>query len=140
MSLFLAFNFITANAAPHGVLGIHVVFSAKAYWDGQTKSCCPREKGGCCHIWLDRFVGPGQITGTMETSGGNLIFTASKSKGMQPETYGQLFNAGKFILDGPMTFSSEVLSKLGLRSDFILPAGAYSCSFNGDDIVITLKK
>ncbi len=140
LSMFLAFNVMAVNTTPCGIFNIHVVMSAKSYWDGASKSCLPREKGGCCHIWFDRAIGPGQMGGNLEMDANLLFtFTTSKSKGMQPETFDQLFRGGKFILDGPLTFSQEVLSKLGLKNDFTIPGGAYPCSFNGDDIIITFK-
>lgn len=140
MSLFLAVQVIASKAAPRGLFGIHIVLSAKAYWDGEKKSCVPREKGGCCHIWTDNVLGPGDMAGELENPGnGSLILTISKSKGMLPETYNQYFRTGKLVLDGTMTFAPEVLSKLNLRRDFTVPGGAYSCTFNGDLIVVTLK-
>ena len=140
MSLFMVFHIITVNAAPKGIIGIHVIFSSKAYWDGVTKSCLPRDKGGCCHVWVDHAVGPGQIIGTLENAGnGKLIFTTSKAAGMQPETFTQLFIGDKFVLEGTLTFSSEVLSKLGLKSDFTIPGGTYPFTTNGDSITIPIK-
>ena len=140
-SIFVSVCFTFAKAAPHGLFGINVAISAKAYWDGQTKSCLPREKGGCCHIWVDGPVGPGDKFGSLENPGnGSLVYTVSKRKGMLPETNKQYFGSGKFFIDGPITFSPDVLSKLSLKSDFSIPGGAYLCTFNGDEIIIIFKK
>jgi len=140
LSLFMVFQFVRVNAASRGIIPIHVVFSAKAYWDGQTKSCLPREKGGCCHIWMDQPIGTGQIIGNLEINPeGSLVFTVSKTNGMQAETFKQYFEGGKFLLDGSLTFSAEVLSKLGLKSDFTISAGIFPCTFKGDTIIIPLK-
>jgi hypothetical protein len=124
-----------------GMLPIHVVFSAKAYWDGPSKSCIPREKGGCCHIWMDGMEpGPGDIPGEMTMSRGNsLQLAVSRGKGMNNESWRKYIADGKFILDGPITFDPEVLSRLGAEKGVVVPAGSYPVTSNGDQLIITFQ-
>jgi hypothetical protein len=141
LSFFLANSVFSENFIPPMMRQIHVVFSAKAYWDGITKSCLPREKGGCCHIWTERMEpGPGEISGEMIlVRGGIFQLTVSRDKGMDKETYVKYFSDGKFILDGPVTFDPDVLSKLGVDGRYVVPSGTYPFTANGDLLTITFK-
>ncbi len=123
------------------MLQIHVVFSAKAYWDGPTKSCIPREKGGCCHIWVEGMEpGPGEMAGEMTMVRDKTCqFTVSRSKGMNTEHRMNCFSDGKFNLDGPLTFDPDLLKKLGFDENFTVPAGTYPVTFSGDILTITFK-
>ena len=121
------------------LLGIHIVISSKAYWDGATQSCVPRERGGCCHIWTDKLIGPGQIAGDFEKANGILILSISGTKALDKATFDKFFQNGKFILDGPLTFSPEVLSKLELQGNYTIPAGSYAYNISGDLITVTFK-
>ena len=130
-----------SDATPPGLFGVHVVISSKSYWDGPSQSCLPREHGGCCHIWIDGMVpGPGEISGEIEIlRGKELKFTVSRAKGVSAELYRQYFSGGKFTLDGPVTFESRVLEKLGLDPNFVLAPGVYPVSVRGDDLIVTFK-
>ncbi|MCX6304227.1 MAG: hypothetical protein NT040_04605 [Bacteroidetes bacterium] len=141
ISMFFAFSIVAAKAIPPGMLGVHVVFSAKAYWDGPSKSCIPREKGGCCHIWAEGMEpGPGEIFGEMVVLNDKIIrMTVSRGRGMTNETYGKYFSDGKFHLDGPMTFDPNVLSRLGIEGKYMIPPGTYPCTANGDMLTIIFK-
>ena len=141
ISLLLAVNGYSEKVTPPLMRSIHIVFSAKAYWDGTTKSCTPREKGGCCHIWTERMVpGPGEIVGEMVLLKDKIILmTVSRSKGMNNETWRKYFSEGKFNFDGPITFDPEVLLNLGIDRNYILPASDYPYAVNGDNLTITFK-
>jgi len=137
--LFCAFQKSTAgNPSP---IGIGIDFSSKAYWDGPSKSCLPRDKGCCFHISIDLDVlAPGHINGTLETrQNGEIAFSFSKRGGILPETWKELVKNGYFILDGNGTFSEEVLKKLGLPPSFKLSEGKYSYSENGDFVTVIFK-
>jgi hypothetical protein len=122
-------------------LPLHIVFSSKAYWDNASKSCIPREKGGCCHIWIEGMVpGSGEIAGDLViTAGNSLQFTFTRRKGMNNETSRPYLIGGQFVLDGPVTFEPEVLSRLGAERNLIIPAGTYPVAQNGDTITVTFK-
>lgn len=122
-------------------LPIHVVFSAKAYWDGPSKSCIPREKGGCCHIWLgDMQPGAGEFVADIVLMKDKVIqATVSRGKGMNKETFLKYFSDGKFNLDGPITFDPAVLGRLGLDAGYVIPPGAYPVTTNGDQMTITFR-
>jgi len=141
ISILLCNSIFSAKFSTIPLFPIHVVFSAKSYWDGETKSCIPREKGGCCHIWLEGMVpGPGEISGEMVLVRGKVIqLTVSRIKGMNKETHMRFFSEGFFTLDGPITFDPDILFKLGLRDSYVVPAGKYPYSMNGDVITITFK-
>lgn len=132
-------NGLMSRAASPGWFSIHVVFSAKAYWDGNLKSCVPREKGGCCHIWTDNLPGPGQIIGELMTTDNSVVFVISKSKGLDRETYNEFFSQGQFILDGPITFEPEILNKVSLPRAFSVPSGKYRVTLTGDEIKVYFK-
>jgi len=132
-------NSFAAKSAPSV---FSVTFASKAYWDGPSKSCLNRDKGCCFHLEVGGggILAPGQIIGTITTSGSNtLLFSFSKSSGITPATFADLFKNGQFILDGTGTFAEDLLSQLGLSSSFTLSAGNYSYSQNGDTIVVTFK-
>jgi hypothetical protein len=141
LSLFLALNVIAAKSVPGSMFLIHVVISTKSYWDGPTKSCLPREKGGCCHIWIEGMEpGPGGISGEMALGKGNVIkLTVSRNTGMTDDTYKKCFAEGKFILDGPITFEPGILTRLRADANYIIPAGTYPITINGDLITITFN-
>ena len=141
MSILLAFGVFAAKMVPPGIVPIHVVFSSKAYWDGPSKSCLPREKGGCCHIWLDGMEpGPGEISGELVLFNGKIFqLSFSRSKGLKNETYLKYFTDGKFTLDGPVTFDPNVLSKLEIDEKYVIPPGTYSVTANGDLLTIIFK-
>ncbi|MEI7896386.1 MAG: hypothetical protein WCJ26_05085 [bacterium] len=137
----LGINASAANLFPARMLSVHVAVSAKAYWDGQTKSCLPREKGGCCHIWLEGMnPGPGEISGELVFVNGNTFqLTVSRGKGMTNETYLKYFSEGKFNQDGPVTFDPAVLSKLGIEASYVIPSGSYPATISGDLVTITFR-
>jgi len=141
MGLLLAISGFSTKLTPTLMLPVHIVFSAKSYWDGATKSCLPREKGGCCHIWLEGMEpGPGEISGEMVLVKNKIIqLTVSRGKGMNRETWLKYFSDGKFNLDGPLTFDPAVLSRLGADPDCTVPQGAYPVAANGDLLTITFK-
>ncbi|MFZ4520528.1 MAG: hypothetical protein ACOYNC_02415 [Bacteroidales bacterium] len=140
MSIMVSLN-LMAVKPPSGMLALHVVVSAKSYWDGPSKSCIPREKGGCCHIWVDGMEpGPGEISGEMVVLRDKVIqFTVSRGKGMNNETYRNVFNGGSFTLEGPVTFDPKVLSGLGLDVSYSIPAGRYPYAVNGDRLTIMFR-
>ena len=131
----------STTIVPPGIIPIHVVFSARAYWDGPSKSCLPREKGGCCHIWIEGMVpGPGEIFGDLVLERGNIFqLTVSRGKGMDKETQLKYFSDGTFNLEGIITFDPAVLSKLGISGNYVVPASKYPVSANGDMLTITFK-
>jgi len=136
------FTVITVNntCIPNpSVLGIKISFSTKAYWDGT--QCADRVKGCCLHIELTMVPpGPGQIVGEISRSAdGGLRFIASKKDGISPDTFTDLFRKGKFIVNGTGTFSRDLLSKLSLDANFIIPEGEYPYSVEGDKITIIFK-
>ena len=138
-------SFFTVNAVNHGstpnppLLGIKISFSSKAYWDG-TK-CAPRDKGCCLHLEMNPAPpDPGQIIGEMSNSmDGSLRLVISKKDGMTQDTFTDLFRKGKFIINGTGTFSRELLTKLGLNSNYIISEGEYLYTIEGDKITITFK-
>jgi hypothetical protein len=132
---------VPAAGLPSGMLSVHVAVSAKAYWDGATKSCIPREKGGCCHIWVEAMEpGPGEICGDMALIRGNIFqLSFSRGKGLNNDTWQRYFADGKFLADGPITFDPAVLMQLGLPGGYVIPSGSYPVAVNGDQIVITFK-
>lgn len=117
-----------------------IVFSAKAYWDGQTKSCLPREKGCCFHISFNAIILEGQMIGEMTyTATDGLVFTFNKRTGITPQTFKELFGSGKFVLDGTGTLSDEIIRMLRLPVNYTIPAGNYGFRTSGDMISITFK-
>ena len=94
MGLLLAISGFSTKLTPTLMLPVHIVFSAKSYWDGATKSCLPREKGGCCHIWLEGMEpGPGEISGEMVLVKNKIIqLTVSRGKGLNRETWLKYFS------------------------------------------------
>ena len=145
IALLLSLVFTTGvfSATSHAVmkLPVHVVFSAKAYWDGPSKSCIPREKGGCCHIWLDGMEpGAGEITADIVLVKDKIIqATVSRGKGMTKETFMRYFSEGKFNIDGPITFDPAVLSRLCIDAGYVVPTGAYPVNTNGDQMTIIFR-
>lgn len=132
-------NSFAAKSAP-SIINITIV--SKAYWDGTSKSCLSRDHGCCIHIEIGGggLLAPGKIIGTITSSGSNtLLFSFSKSSGITPATFADLFKNGQFILDGTGTFAEDLLSQLGLSSSFTLSSGNYSYSQNGDTIVVSFK-
>lgn len=121
-------------------LGISIIMTSKAYWDGPTKSCLPRDKGFCCHIAVNTMPGHGQISGTLEVNESNiLVLTVSKGNGLDRESYNEIFSKDKFILDGDITFSPEVMNKLRLPLTYSIPAGEYPYTTTGDVINVYFK-
>lgn len=130
-------NQATANVSPAKFI---FVFASKAYWDGQTQSCVPRDRGCCIHIGFSTQPIDGQITGEMNYSASSgIVFKFSKSSGITPKTLHDLVKDGKFYLDGKGTFSEEVIKILGLPLSYSIPAGYYPCSVEGDIVTVTLK-
>jgi hypothetical protein len=141
--LILALAFVAREntvASTPALFGIHVVITSKAYWDGPSKSCLPREKGGCCHMWTDNMPGPGQIVGELSNApASGLQLKISQTKGIDKETFMNHFRNGRFDIRGPITFEPEVLSKLGLSANFTVAQGEYPYTVNGDEITIRFK-
>jgi hypothetical protein len=131
-------NSKAVNSAP---TGINIDFSSKAYWDGASQSCLPRDKGCCFHISIDiGMLAPGHINGTLyQSMDGVLTFSFSKKTGVLSSTLMELCKHGMFVLDGTGTFSDEILKKLGLPSAFKLPSGEYPYVENGDVVTVTFK-
>lgn len=142
---FFLISFFTVSAVNHNsipnppIFGIKISFSTKAYWDGN--QCAPREKGCCFHIEMTMVPpGPGQISGEMSYSmEGGLRLTTSKKDGISVDAFTELFRKGKFIINGPGTFSQDLLSKLGLNANYIVPEGEYPYTIEGDKITIIFK-
>jgi hypothetical protein len=134
-------SFQRSTAGNPSPLGIGIDFSSKAYWDGPSQSCLPREKGCCFHISFDfKVLAPGHIYGTLETRQNNeLAFSFSKKGGLLPETWKELVRNGYFVLDGDGTFSEDLLKKLGLPANFKLSEGKYSYTENGDIATVIFK-
>ena len=134
-------NTLTSFASGPGIINLHIAISSKAIWSQEKEDCIPREKGFCLHLWsTDNLPGSGQIIGELGYDNNKvLVLVFAKGKGIDRETYDRYFTGGKFMADGPITFSSEVLKKLGLPSAFSLPAGAYRCAVTGDEIKVYLK-
>jgi hypothetical protein len=122
---------------------ISIDFSSKAYWDGPSHSCLPREKGCCFHIEFGSsgtLLAPGQIIGTMDIKQNKeIVFSFSKKGGIRSETIKELLNGGYFILDGEGTFSEEILKKLGLPANFKLSEGKYPYTESGDFVTVIFK-
>jgi hypothetical protein len=132
-------SFATSAYSP-SFLGISIIMTSKAYWDGPTKSCLPRDKGFCCHIAFNTMPGHGQISGTLEVNESNiLVLSVSKPAGLDRETYNEYFSKDKFILDGDLTFSQEVLNKLRLPAGFTISSGEYPYTTAGETIRIYFK-
>lgn len=117
---------------------IEVTFSSKAYWDGPTKSCMPREKGCCFHISFATVL-DGQMGGDLTNNSSGLAFKISKTKGITPGVYKEFFSTGKFHLEGEGTFSEEILQKLGLPRGYVLKEGYYSIKEEGDNLTVYFK-
>jgi len=134
-------SFQKSNAVCSAPSGIIIDFSSKAYWDGPSQSCLPRDKGCCFHISVSiGILSPGIIHGTLDQSrDGALTFSFSKSTGVLSSTLMDFCKRGMFVLDGTGTFSDEILKKLGLPSGFKLPSGQYPYVENGDVVTVTLK-
>jgi hypothetical protein len=139
--LLVALSTYAVKVIPPGIIPFHVVITSKAYWDGPTKSCLPREKGGCCHIWFDGMTpGPGEIHGEItQLDGRTLQMTIYRKKGLRDDTWQEYFRDGKFMLDGYLTFDPEILSKLGLPKSFQLPPGNYPYSMKGDQVTVIFR-
>jgi hypothetical protein len=119
---------------------IEIIFSSKAYWDGTTKSCLPRDKGCCLHISLDVPLLDHQIFGDLTNyEGKGVKFTFSKKSGIQQETLAELTKTGKFYLDGDGTLSEELLKTLRLPLSYKISPGYYPYQENGDIITIIFK-
>jgi hypothetical protein len=138
--VFVSGNGFVSQASSPSIINLHVVFSSKAYWDGPSQSCIPREKGGCCHIWLDNLPGPGQIIGELSAQDSKLLtLTISRSKGVDRATFEEVFSRGNFSMNGDVTFSPEVLKKLSLPPYYSIPAGEYRVTISGDIITVYFK-
>jgi hypothetical protein len=132
-------SFATSAYSP-SFLGINIIMTSKAYWDGPTKSCLPRDKGFCCHISVTAMPGHGQISGTLEVNESNtLVLSVSKPSGLDRETYNEYFSKDKFLLDGDLTFSQEILNKLRLPAGFTISSGEYPYTTTGEMIRIYFK-
>ncbi|MGA2822080.1 MAG: hypothetical protein ABSE72_00970 [Bacteroidales bacterium] len=134
-------SFQKSNAVNSAPIGIGISFSSKAYWDGASQSCLPRDHGCCFHISINiEILAPGHINGTLDQSrNGTLTFSFSKSTGVLSSTFLELCKNGMFVLDETGTFSDEILKKLGLPSAFKLSSGEYPYVENGDTVTITFK-
>jgi hypothetical protein len=119
-------------------VGIGIDFCTKAYWDGQTKSCQPREHGFCLHITIEVVILQGHMIGSINnTQADGLTFTFSKKTGILQSTFDELFKGGYFVMDGEGTLSDDLLQKLGLKEGYRIPAGKYP--FYENDGVVTIK-
>jgi hypothetical protein len=119
---------------------IDVVFSSKAYWDGPSQSCLPRDKGCCIHISLKILVLDNQIFGDLTNYNEKGVkLTFSKNSGIQKTTFAELTKTGKFYIDGEGTLSEEVLKALKLPSSYKISPGYYPYQENGDLITVFLK-
>jgi hypothetical protein len=133
-------SILASRASSPSLLGISIIMTSKAYWDGPTKSCLPRDKGFCCHVSFNTMPVHGQILGEIEISDANsMVLTIAKTKGLDRETFMEYFTKDKFMLNGPITFSPEILEKLKLPLSYSIPAGEYSYSVAGDVIRVFLK-
>jgi hypothetical protein len=120
--------------------GINIDFSTKAYWDGPSKSCLPREHGFCFHISFDLNNQSDRMQGTLDNSALNgLTLTFSKKTGAVSGV-NELLKGGYFTMDGDATFSEELLMKLGLPKGYTIKAGKYPYSDNGSSITVSFNK
>ena len=136
-------NTIAETPSSPSFLGLSVSFSTRAYWDGPTQGCLPRERGWCLHISIDATapMPGGTICGeinNLATTG--LTLTFNKKTGITPETFSKFFRNGKFNLDGEGTMAGEITGKLGLPPSFIIPEGTYNYMETGDIVTINFKK
>ncbi len=128
-------------AGSTGIGGIGISISTRAYWDGQTQSCLPQERGWCLHISFNLMPVQGQIVGTIEkTDPGTVTLRISKSRGMDREMFKKYFTEKVLIVNEPVTIEPALLEKLGLPKNFTIPEGEYPYSIQGEDLVITIKK
>lgn len=119
---------------------IDIVFSSKAYWDGATKSCLPRDKGCCLHISVNLPLLDNQIFGDISNNEGKGVkFSFSKNKGIQKEALSELTKTGKFYMEGEGTLSEELLKSLKLPSSYKILPGYYPYQENGDLITVFFK-
>jgi hypothetical protein len=119
---------------------IEVIFSSKAYWDGTTKSCLPRDKGCCIHISINVPLFEHQISGDLTNyEGQGVKLSFSKKSGIQKETLTELTKTGKFYLDGEGTLSEELLKTLKLPLSFKISPGYYPYQETGDLITVFFK-
>ena len=141
--LLSAIKTMAEASSSSSLLGISIYFSTKAYWDGETKSCMPRERGWCLHIELDGQspVPIGTIRGeisNLKTTG--LILSFNKKTGVTAETFSKYFKNGKIFIDGEVTMPDDLTRKLGLAPSFVIPEGAYAYKESGETVTITLQK
>jgi len=119
---------------------IDVVFSSKAYWDGPTQSCLPRDKGCCLHFSFKVLVLDNQIFGDLSNNNGKGVkLTFSRNIGIQKETLTELTKTGKFYIDGEGTLSEELLKALKLPLSYKITPGYYPYQENGDLITVFFK-
>lgn len=119
---------------------IEIIFSSKAYWDGPTKSCLPRDKGCCLHFSFKVPLLEDQIFGDLTNyEGQGVKLSFSKKSGIQQETLIELTKTGKFYLDGEGTFSEELLKALKLPLSYKISPGYYPYQENGDLITVFFK-
>ena len=115
-----------------------IVFSSKAYWDGTTESCLPRDKGCCFHIGFTTIIIDGQISGEMTyTAQDGLVYSFNQKTGISRKTFEKLCNNGGFYLDGPGTISTEIINMLNLPKGYSIPAGNYSYRMDGDIVYVS---
>jgi hypothetical protein len=119
---------------------IEVTFTSKAYWDGTTKSCLPRDKGCCLHISFNVPLLDHQIFGDLTNyEGQGVKLSFSKKSGIQKETLTDLTKTGKFYLDGEGTLSEELLKTLKLPLSFKISPGYYPYQESGDQVTVFFK-
>jgi hypothetical protein len=119
---------------------IEVIFASKAYWDGPTKSCLPRDKGCCLHFSFKVPILEDQIFGDLTNyEGQGVKLSFSKKSGVQQGTLNGLIKNGKFYLEGEGTMSEELLKALKLPSTYIIPPGYYTYEERGDIITVFFK-
>lgn len=117
-----------------------IVFASKAYWDGPSQSCLPRDKGCCFHIGFTTSLLDGQIIGELNyTPGAGLTFTFNKRTGITAATFNELCKSGKFYLDGTGTLSEEILRMLKMPESYSIPSGYYSYRVEGEVVSVTFN-
>ena len=136
-------QYVAGNIRPHlspMPTGISITIATKAYWDGATKSCLDREKGWCVHLTIEIDVLEGQIKGELTNPGlSGLTFTFNKRTGILPETLNNLVKNGTIYANGEVTFSEDLLMKLGLPSNYKIKEGYYPIQVLGEEVKVVFK-
>jgi hypothetical protein len=141
--IFPAVQMKAGSPSPQPGLKLKIAFSSRAYWDGVTKSCLPRERGWCLHISINilNTVPDGIIIGEVSNDIiDGMTLTFKKQEGITAETFTKFFRNGKFVLDGEGTMEDAIAKKLGMRSPYTIPAGSYDYKEKGGYITISFKR